>query len=189
MDNPWKIISSKIAYQNPWMKVREDQVIRPDGKPGMYGVIETNDSVMVGALNDKNELYMIHTFSYPAQKWHWELPAGGGDDEDSVTASKRELFEETGIQATTWVELPATRPFDGLAPEKMATLLATNLTFGGVSGHEDAVLDSRIITKGRFFSFDEIEAMISDGQIDEGQTITAIYLIEKYLAKCISAKQ
>ena len=71
----------------------------------------------------------------------------------------------------------------------MATLLATNLTFGGVSGHEDAVLDSRIITKGRFFSFDEIEAMISDGQIDEGQTITAIYLIEKYLAKRISAKQ
>ncbi len=189
MDNPWKIISSKIAYQNPWMKVREDQVIRPDGKPGMYGVIETNDSVMVGAMNDSNELYLIHTFSYPAQKWHWELPAGGNDGEDSITASQRELLEETGIQANTWVELPATRPFDGLMPEKMATLLATDLTFGSVSGHEDAVLDSHIITKGSFFSFDKLENMISTGQIDEGQTITAIYLIEKYLAKRISAKQ
>jgi 8-oxo-dGTP pyrophosphatase MutT (NUDIX family) len=179
MNNPWKILSSKIVYQNPWIKVREDSVVRPDGSPGIYGVIETNDSVIVGALNDKNELYLVHTFSYPAQRWHWELPGGGGDKEDFVSASKRELFEETGINAAQWAELPATRPFDGLSPEKMATLLATDLSFDGHLEGEDRV----IISEGRFFNFDAIESMIFSGEIDEGQTITAIYLIEKYLDK------
>ena len=189
MTNPWKTLGSKVVYQNAWMKVREDDVVRPDGKKGIYGVVETRDSVMIGALNNKNELYMIRAFSYPAQKWHWELPAGGDDGEDSVKASQRELLEETGIKAGNWIALPTTRPFDGLMPERMATLLATDLTFDNLSEHEDAVLDSRIIAEGKFFSFAEIETMISDGRIDEGQSITAIYLIEKYLTKRISARQ
>ena len=39
--NPWKTLSSRVVYTNPWITVREDQVIRPDGAPGVatnYGV-------------------------------------------------------------------------------------------------------------------------------------------------------
>ena len=38
--NPWRRLSSRPIYGNPWIKVREDQVIRPDGNPGIYGVVE-----------------------------------------------------------------------------------------------------------------------------------------------------
>ncbi|MBA4078861.1 MAG: DNA mismatch repair protein MutT, partial [Cyanobacteria bacterium PR.023] len=37
--NPWKTISQSVVYENPWIKVQEDQVIRPDGLDGIYGVV------------------------------------------------------------------------------------------------------------------------------------------------------
>ena len=38
-DNPWTTLGSRLVYENPWIKVREDQVLRPDGLPGIYGVV------------------------------------------------------------------------------------------------------------------------------------------------------
>lgn len=177
MQNPWKILSSKTVYQNPWIRVREDRVITPEGKEGIYGVIESKDSVIVGAVNDKDQIYLIYSFSYPAQSWQWELPGGGGDGEDMLTASKRELAEETGIVAEEWIELPKTRVSDGLMTERTATLLARKLVFKPKPSSED----SGVIAKGQFFSFDQVRQMVEDGEIDEGQSITALYLIDQWL--------
>lgn len=178
MNNPWKILSSKIVYQNPWIRVREDAVITPDGSEGIYGVIESPDSVMVGAVNDNGEIYIIRSFSYPAQKWHWELPAGGSEGQDILEASKRELAEETGIVAKQWKTLGITRVADGLMTEKMHTLLATDLSMG-----EKVIADdSKLILEGKFASLAEIHQLIASGEMDEGQTITSLYFIEQWLA-------
>ncbi len=177
MKNPFKTLSSKIVYQNPWIRVREDAIIRPDGSEGIYGVIESHDSVMVGAVNEKNEIYIIQSFSYPAQKWHWELPAGSSDGEGILIASKRELAEEAGIVAETWQQLGLTRVADGLMTEKMATLLATDLTLGDKVASDDEGL----INDGKFASLDEIHQLIAAGEMDEGQTITSLYFIEKWI--------
>lgn len=175
--NPWKIISSKTVYQNPWIRVREDQVIKPDGNDGIYSVIESKDSVIVGAINDDGYIYLIYSFSYPAQSWQWELPGGGSDGEEIIEASKRELAEETGITANEWITLPATRVCDGLMTERMHTLLARDLSFKSKPASDD----SGVIAKGKFFSLNEVHEMIDSGEIDEGQSITALYLIERWL--------
>lgn len=177
MKNPFKTLSSKVVYQNPWIRVREDAIVRPDGRESIYGVIESHDSVMIGAVNEKNEVYIIHSFSYPAQKWHWELPAGSSDGEDILIASKRELAEETGILANTWQQLGLTRVADGLMTEKMATLLATDLTQG-----EKVISDDEgLIDEGKFASLDEIHQLIAAGEMDEGQTVTSLYFIERWM--------
>lgn len=179
MNNPFKTLSTKTVYQNPWIRVREDQVVRPDGSEGIYGVIESKDSVVVGAVNDQGEIYLIHSFSYPAQSWQWELPGGGSDGEEIVLASKRELAEETGIVAAEWSDLGSIRVCDGLMTERMHVLLATNIEHGE-KPHSD---DQGVISDGRFFTFEEVEAMVADGRVDEGQSIAALYMIEKHLAK------
>ena len=99
--NPWQTISSTTVYENPWMRIREDAVIRPDGNDGIYGVMETKDSVVIVALNEQHEVYLIRSFSYPSLEWGWGLPGGGGNDEEAEVASKRELAEETllGVRA------------------------------------------------------------------------------------------
>ncbi|NLF58413.1 MAG: DNA mismatch repair protein MutT, partial [Candidatus Hydrogenedens sp.] len=48
--NPWKTLGSRVVYRNPWITVREDEVIRPDGLPGIYGVVETRIAAGVLAL-------------------------------------------------------------------------------------------------------------------------------------------
>lgn len=177
-DHPWKTVSSKVVYENPWIRVREDAVITPMGGDGLYGVMESNDSVMIAAVNDKNEMYLVRTYSYPVQSWNWEIPGGGGDKEDGLVAAKRELEEETGILAKTWQKLGHTRICNGLMTERMTTYLATDISFEGEKETADEQID-----QARFFSMEEIDEMIQKGEINDGQSITAIHFAQKWLAK------
>lgn len=178
-DNPWQLLSSKVAYENPWMKVREDKVVRPDGTNGIYGVMESKDSVAVVAVNDNHEVYLIYSFKYPTGLWSWGLPGGGGDGESPEVASKRELAEETGIIAEKWTNLGSTRVSSGLMTERMSVLLAQDLTFGKRE-HAD---DVEIIDGGKFVSFEEVDNMLARGEIDDAQTVTGLYLALRHLRR------
>ena len=177
-DNPWETLSSKVIYKNPWMSIREDKVITPSGPEGIYGYLESKDSVMVVVVNEKNEVYIIHTFSYPDTSWNWELPGGNSDGEDVAEASKRELVEETGITANAWTLLGKTRVCNGFMTEKMATYLAQDLRYGEKAGSDDA----DIITEGKFVPFGTIDQMIEKGEINDGQSLTALYLARRHLS-------
>jgi 8-oxo-dGTP pyrophosphatase MutT (NUDIX family) len=176
-ENPWKILSSKTVYKNPWIRVREDKVITPGGSDGIYGVVESNDSVIILALNARDEVYIIRNFRYPAGIWSWELPGGGGDKQDALEASKRELQEETGITAGKWDKLGSTFVCNGLMPEKMATYLARELDVQE-KPHEP---DEPVIA-GKFVGLGEIDTLIKSGEINDGQSITALYLLKQWLA-------
>lgn len=175
--NPWQKISTKIVYANPWIRVREDAVIQPNGGKGVYSVVETRDSVVVVALNEKGEVYLIHSFNYPVSTWSWGLPGGGGDGEAPGLAAKRELAEETGIDAKDWTFLGRTRVCSGLMTERMNVFLAQNLTQGDRLDADDKDL----IGRGRFVSFDQIDTMIANNEIDDAQTVTGLYLAQRWL--------
>lgn len=177
--HPYKTIDSKTVYKNPWIRIREDKIIRPDGSEGIYGFMESNDSVMAVVLNAKNEIYLIYTYSYPSQSWSWEMPGGGGDGEDPIVGAKRELMEETGIIAEEWTLLGKTRVCDGLMTERQTTYLARNLTMTDKKGEEDRA----IVSHGKFCSLEEIHAMIQEGKIDDGQSFAGLYLAEQWLAR------
>lgn len=177
-DKPWKVLSSEIKYQNPWMRIREDKVITPLATEGIYGLLESKDSVMIAVLNDKNELYVVRTFAYPDQSWNWELPGGNTDGEDIAIASKRELEEETGIIAASWKLLGKTRVCNGFMTERMAVYLARDLSFTG----EKEVSTEQIDEVG-FFDMEEVDRMIATGEINDGQSITGIHLVQKWIAR------
>lgn len=170
--------TTKIVYQNPWITVHEDQTITTDGQPGIYGYLESKDSCMVGVLDDSQRLYLLRAFRYPTKSWGWEFPGGGGEGEDLLDASKRELEEETGILAQSWERLGHTLVCNGLMTERMTTCIAYDISFDGVKESSDEVF-----SQARFFTVQEIEQMIDSGEINDGQTITAFYLAKRWLAK------
>ncbi len=175
---PKKALSSRVVYENPWITIHEDQTITTDGQQGVYAYLESRDSVMVAPVDAQNRVFLQRAFRYPSQSWGWELPGGGGDNEDLIEASKRELEEETGILCDHIEKLGHTVVCDGLMSERQTTCVAWGLHFDGTKEISDEVfLDQR------FFSFDEIHDMVQRGEIDDNQTITGLYLVEQWLKR------
>lgn len=105
-ENPWKRLDTRHIYRNPWMSVREDKVIRPDGQEGIYGVVETRIATGVVALTPEREVYLVGQYRYPTDMYSWEIVQGGTDEgEDPLEACQRELQEEAGLIARRWERL------------------------------------------------------------------------------------
>ena len=172
---PKKPVKSRIAYQNPWITVREDTTITEAGNEGVYAYLDSKDSVMVLAANDHRDLYMVRGFRYPTKTFGWELPGGGAEDENPVTAAKRELQEETGFTAKEWEHLGTALVCNGLMTERMHICLARNLIEGTVTEKGDEVFEAM-----RFFSAEQIEEMVLKGEVNDCQTITGLHYYETW---------
>lgn len=104
--NPWRRLSTRQVYDNPWISVREDEVVRPDGQPGIYGVVHFKN-IAVGVLAvEEDSLYLVGQYRYTLERYSWEIPEGGcAPGEDPLEAARRELEEETGLRARRWLKL------------------------------------------------------------------------------------
>lgn len=176
-EKPIIALSSRIAYENPWLRIREDKTLRVNGE-SIYGVVETNDSVIVCAVNSDSEIFLIYGYSYPTDTWSWQIPGGGGDNQSPEAAAARELKEETGLSAQQYTVLGNLIVSCGLLRERMAVVVATDLSQGERASSAD---DTDSIRTGKFVPMSDIEQMIQDGDICDSQTISAMYLVEKWL--------
>lgn len=104
MENPWKTLSTRETYQNPWIRVREDQVIDPGGMPGIYGVVEfKNRAVGVIPVDEEGYTWLVGQYRYCHHTYEWEIPEGGcPEGEELLDCARRELLEETGIMAESY---------------------------------------------------------------------------------------
>jgi ADP-ribose pyrophosphatase len=127
--NPWITKSSKPIYQNKWIKLREDQVITPAGTDGIYSVVETHPAIGIVELSEELETYLVGQYRYPLRNYSWEIPEGGGHPgETPLESAKRELREETGLQATEWIYLDTLYTSNCFTNEIGHIFLARNLT-------------------------------------------------------------
>ena len=103
-DNPWKTLSVKDIYDNPWLHVAEHQVINPSGNPGIYGLVKfKNCAVGIIPVDDDGYTWIVGQYRYALDVYSWEIIQGGADPgEDPLVACKRELQEEAGLIARTW---------------------------------------------------------------------------------------
>ena len=130
-ESPWRTLSAREVYRNPWLRVTEYQVIRPDGAPGVYGVVDPGDNVTIVALDEDEQVWIVEDFIFPIQARGWFLPSGGIDHgEDPLLAAKRELAEETGLRAAQWEPLGAFYLTPGIASQRSYLYLARGLTPG-----------------------------------------------------------
>ena len=102
----WTVLDSTVLYTNPWITVREDRVIQPDGQEGSFSVVEMKPGVSVLPVADDGTVYLVRVYRYTLDRDSVEALAGGIEEgEDPVDAARRELREEAGIEATNLIDL------------------------------------------------------------------------------------
>lgn len=167
---PWLRHTRTSAYANPWIEVFHDEVDRPDGSPGVYGVVHfRNVAVGVVAVDDEGRILLVGQHRYPLDAYSWEIPEGGAAlDESALDGAVRELAEETGYLAAEWRELCRFSLSNSVTDERGVVFLATGLR-AGIAAPEPSE-DLAI----RWAALEDVLAEIDAGGIHDILTIAGV---------------
>jgi ADP-ribose pyrophosphatase len=128
---PWRIESSRVVYEDPWLSLRRDEVTRPDGLLGSYSVSSVKPGVCVIAIDDAGVVHLTEEFHYAVGRVTIEGVSGGIEaDHTPIEMAHRELEEELGILATDLFSLGVIDPFTASVHSPTELFLARGLTFG-----------------------------------------------------------
>jgi 8-oxo-dGTP pyrophosphatase MutT (NUDIX family) len=168
--NPWTTLESRTVYDNPWIAVREDRVLRPDGTPGIYGVVHfKNRAIGVLPVEADGSIWLVGQYRYPLDRYSWEIPEGGAPNaEDPLQAAKRELREETGLVAESWELLGEVHLSNSVSDELGVIYRASRLVPGPSAPEPTEVL------KLRRLPWQEVWSMLRSGQITDSLTLIAL---------------
>ncbi|UZN03565.1 NUDIX domain-containing protein [Cellulomonas sp. S1-8] len=179
----WQTVSSRVVYENPWITVREDDAVAPDGSPAAYGVVELRPSVFVVALTDDDEVVLVTTDRYTTGPGSVEVPAGGTDGQEPLVAAQRELAEEAGLVARDWTHVGTLDALNGIARAVEHVFVARGLapvTDAAATAHEQA---AEGITAVRTVPFADALAMVRSGGLRDGETVAALALAALHLGR------
>jgi 8-oxo-dGTP pyrophosphatase MutT (NUDIX family) len=165
---------SREVYRNPWIRVREDDVVLADGSAGIYGVVEKPDFALVLPVEDDG-FWLVEQFRYPIGRRAWEFPQGtwtAGSEGTAEELARAELAEETGLRAAELRHLGHLDIAPGLMTQEFDVWLATDLTHGPTA-REPSEAD---MVSG-FVAETELLAMIRDGRFTDGPSLAAFSLL------------
>ncbi len=137
---PWEVRRSRVVYDNPWIGLSEHEALAPSGRlaPG-YGVVRfKNLAVAVLPLHADATVTLVGQNRLPAGDYSWELPEGGAPfHEDPLEGARRELREETGLEARDWrTVLPRMQLSNSTTDERAVGFLALDLVGGDADPDE-----------------------------------------------------
>lgn len=173
---PWAVTNSKIVYQNLWISVREDNVIKPDGKEGIFGVVKMKPGVSILPIDSEGDVYLTKEYHYAVERETIEAISGGIDEgENKESAAKRELKEETGITANELIDLGVVDPFTAVVASPNYLFLAKSLEFS--KANPEGTENIKVIKT----SIKEAVQWVMESKITHGGTVALILKAKEYL--------
>lgn len=169
-----KTSATRIVYENRWMRVREDAIVRQDGTPGIYGVVEKTDFAVIVPI-ENGLIHLVEQYRYPVQGRYWELPQGSWEDApdtDPLDLARAELREETGLTARRMLHVGHLFECYGYSTQGYHIYLAQGLE----SGAADREREEQDMVS-RAFPIAEVDAMILQGVIKDSATVAALGLL------------
>jgi 8-oxo-dGDP phosphatase len=162
-----RTLSTRVVYENPWLRLREDEIERPDGVRGVYAVVEKPDFAVVVPW-DGERVTLVGQYRYTLGRHTWELPQGSVDGAAPEEVARIELAEETGLRAGTLRHLGRFDGAVGMSSQGFDTWLATDLEPGRPRPEgEEVDMTTAQVTAQKF------EAMIRGGELTDAHSVAA----------------
>lgn len=177
---PWTRLSTRQVYENPWIRVSEDQILHPDGSPGIYGVVHfRNLAVGVVPLDAQGRIVLVGQYRYTMRGYSWEIPEGGCPEGKSTPeeTARRELKEETGFTAARWDYLGCMALSNSATDEVAHLFLARQLTAGEAEPEASEELKTKALP------FSEAYRMVMEGELTESLTVAAVARAHHFLER------
>lgn len=169
--SPFTVTGSRIAWECPWYAIRQDDLILPDGRPGVYNVVDKCDAVWIVPITPTGEIALIHNYRHTLGEWCWELPAGGiKAGQTPLKAAQAELLEEIGGTAESWRFLLRAATMNGLGSEIGHFFLATGVTLDTPQPEPTEAMTVHVLPLA------EAVRMARTGAINDALSITALLL-------------
>ena len=167
---PWKTLSSREVYKNPWTRVREDLAEMPNGNTTIYGVIECGYCVGVLPFLDDDHVVMVRQYRYVfAENHRWEMPTGGVKPGESLeAAARRELREEVGYDAQELQHVSTYYPSKSIVQEIGHLYLGHRVT------SVESVPDDTEFLEVAVFPFEQVLQMVLDSEIRDSMTVITV---------------
>jgi 8-oxo-dGTP pyrophosphatase MutT (NUDIX family) len=173
-------LSTKIVYENAYMRLHEDRVRRLDGSEGIYSYVEKPDFALIIAI-ENGGFHLVQQYRYPVRARSWEFVQGTFPDMrtgDPEQLAREELRQETGLTAKSMRHLGHLHCAKGLSSQGFDVFVASDLTHGEASLEvEEQDLQHH------WFPRAEVERMIRGGAITDDSTLAAytLFLLEERL--------
>ena len=174
-DSPWTTHRSTLIYDNPWIRVSESEVTNPGGGEGIYGVVHfKNRAIGVVPIDEHDHTWLVGQFRYTLDSYEWEIPEGGcPPGESPLEAARRELREETGLEAQHYeVLLDDIALSNSVSDERATVFVASGLAEGGASPEETEDIAVRRLPLA------EAIEMVHKGAITDSVSVMALLKVE-----------
>ena len=169
MDFYEKQLSTKNIFRGRVINLCVDDIELPNGNLSTREYLDHRGAVAVIAVTDDGKMVMVEQHRYALHQNILEIPAGKLEkDENKLKAAKRELSEETGIEAKNWKSLGYIHPAVGYSNEAIYLYLATSLTFKESHPDEDEFVTTKLIPANKLYK------MAQNGKLTDAKTLAAL---------------
>jgi len=168
--NPWTTLSSTEIFENNWIKLTDHKVLTPAGTEGTYGAIHFKNRAVGVVPYADGFVWLVGQTRYVLNQYSWEIPEGGcPKNEDLEDCARRELREETGLEAEILKPILQMHLSNSVSDEWAIVYLATGLTQHDASPEptEDISVEK--------VSIDEFYARVESGGITDSLSVAACY--------------
>lgn len=166
----FKRLGRRLVAKGSIIDYYKDTVQVPNGNVVEWDFIGHNGAAAVVPVLDDGRILMVRQYRNALDRYTLEIPAGGleGRDEPTKDAAARELEEETGYKSNQLEFLISLRTTVAFCNEKIDIYVASQLQ------KSEQHLDEDEFIHVEAYTLDELQAMIFQGKIEDGKTISAI---------------
>lgn len=166
-------LTEDVAWTGRIFNVNRLRVELPDGRQALRDVVRHPGAVAIVALTDDGRICLVRQYRTSLSRVTVEIPAGKLDPgEDPLACAKRELREETGMEADQMAFLTTIATSVGFTDELIHIYMATGLNFVASNPDADEFINVDLVP------LPELIDAVLDGRIEDCKTVTGALICD-----------